>query len=62
MPASVTVPRTRREEAWARLDRAVDRQTLREITREIPLADAIAAARRLLAGEVTGRLVVNMAT
>lgn len=58
---SVTQPRAVRETAWARLAEELDRAKLAAITQEIPLAEAPAAAARLLAGQVRGRLVVRVA-
>jgi hypothetical protein len=43
------------------IERDVDRAKLRRLSREIGLEEAIAASPSLLAGEVTGRLVVNVA-
>ncbi|MBL0719904.1 oxidoreductase [Piscinibacter sp. Jin2] len=57
---SVTQPRAVREAAWARLATELDRAKLAAITQEIPLAEAPAAAARLLAGQVRGRLVVRI--
>jgi len=57
---SVMAPRPRREAAWARLAQDLDLTQLDRMTSGIGLADAIAAAPRLLAGEVRGRLVVDV--
>lgn len=57
---SVFAERPRREAAWARLARDLDAGTLGRIASEIPLAQAIPAAQRILAGEMTGRLVVDV--
>jgi acrylyl-CoA reductase (NADPH) len=57
---SVMAPRPRREAAWARLAQDLDLAQLDRMTSGIGLADAIAAAPRLLAGEVRGRLVVDV--
>ena len=56
---SVMAPIAVREEAWARLARDLDPKLLDGLTTEIPLAQAIASAHRLMAGEVRGRLVVK---
>jgi acrylyl-CoA reductase (NADPH) len=56
---SVMAPMALREQAWARLARDLDPVRLEAITTEVPLTGAIAAAQRLMAGEVRGRLVVN---
>jgi acrylyl-CoA reductase (NADPH) len=57
---SVMCPQVLRREAWTRLATDLDRQKLAEITHEIPLPEVLAAAPRLLAGEVRGRLVVKI--
>jgi acrylyl-CoA reductase (NADPH) len=57
---SVMAPRPRREAAWTRLAQDLDLAQLDRMTSGIGLADAIAAAPRLLAGEVRGRLVVDV--
>ncbi|MBE7939964.1 MULTISPECIES: MDR family oxidoreductase [Ramlibacter] len=56
---SVMAPLARREEAWTRLARDLDPTLLEAITSEVALADAIAAAQRLMAGQVRGRIVVR---
>jgi acrylyl-CoA reductase (NADPH) len=56
---SVMVPPERRVAAWSLIERLVDPDRLRELSREIGLAEAIAEAPRLLAGEIRGRLVVD---
>jgi acrylyl-CoA reductase (NADPH) len=58
---SVTVPRARRVAAWQRLARDLDVSTLESITREIGLSQAIETASALLAGNVRGRVVVDVA-
>ncbi|HET8723601.1 MAG TPA: MDR family oxidoreductase [Anaeromyxobacteraceae bacterium] len=57
---SVMAPMALRREAWQRLARDLDTGKLAAMTTEIPLAEAIPAASRLLAGEVRGRLVVDV--
>lgn len=57
---SVMCPRPRREQAWARLARDLDPALLEAMTTEIGLADAPAAAARLMAGQVRGRIVVRL--
>jgi acrylyl-CoA reductase (NADPH) len=52
-------PMPLREQAWSRLARDLDPARLEAITTEIPLEQAIEHARRLMAGQVRGRLVVN---
>ncbi len=57
---SVMAPMARRTEAWARLAQDLDLARLDALTQEIPLAGALDAAPRILAGQVRGRLVVNV--
>ncbi len=53
-------PAARREEAWNRLAADLDRGTLESITSEVPLADVPQVAADILAGEVRGRVVVDV--
>jgi acrylyl-CoA reductase (NADPH) len=57
---SVMCPRARRTEAWQRLAEEVDRARLETITREIGLGDVFEAGQEILAGQVRGRLVVDV--
>jgi acrylyl-CoA reductase (NADPH) len=57
---SVMCPLTRRNAAWARLARDLDRQKLVEITQEIGMDEVVAAGHRVLAGQVRGRIVVKI--
>jgi acrylyl-CoA reductase (NADPH) len=57
---SVMCPQKLRREAWRRLDTLLDRPKLAQITAEIGLADVIEAGRRVLEGQVRGRLVVKI--
>lgn len=57
---SVTCPRDRRIAAWNRLATDLDRGLLASMTSTIGLADVIDVAPRILAGEVRGRLVVEI--
>lgn len=57
---SVMLPRSQRSKAWERLATDLDADRLGQISQEIALADALAVAPRLLAGEVRGRLVVDV--
>jgi acrylyl-CoA reductase (NADPH) len=57
---SVMAPVALRREAWSRLARDLDPALLESMTTEVPLGDAIAAAQRLMAGEVRGRIVVRI--
>jgi len=59
---SVMAPLAVRQEAWQRLGRDLDIARLNEITREIPLSEAIAVAGELLAGKVRGRVVVAVSS
>ncbi|MGE5118336.1 MAG: MDR family oxidoreductase [Betaproteobacteria bacterium] len=56
---SVMAPMARRVEAWTRLARDLDPALLEAMTTEIGLDAVIDAARRLLAGQVRGRIVVR---
>ena len=58
---SVMCPRPKRLEAWARLARDLDVSKLEAMTRVIGLSEAIATAPLLLAGQVRGRVVVDVA-
>jgi acrylyl-CoA reductase (NADPH) len=57
---SVMAPLARRQQAWVRLARDLDPALLETMITEIALADAPAAAERLLAGQVRGRIVVRL--
>lgn len=57
---SVMAPIPRRVAAWAALASTLNREQLAAITNEIGLGEAIAAGRNILAGQVRGRLVVNV--
>ena len=57
---SVMCPRAERIEAWNRLARDLDMSKLDLITHEIGLAEAIPTAAALLAGQVRGRVVVDV--
>lgn len=56
---SVMAPMALREEAWSRLARDLDPRLLEAMTTEIPLAQAVEAAQKLMAGQVRGRYVVK---
>lgn len=56
---SVMAPMALREQAWSRLARDLDPKLLEAMTTEIPLAQAAGAARKLMAGQVRGRIVVR---
>jgi acrylyl-CoA reductase (NADPH) len=53
-------PRAVREAAWTRLAKDLDTAQLERMIREVGLADAIALGADILAGQVRGRVVVNV--
>jgi acrylyl-CoA reductase (NADPH) len=55
---SVMAPRALREQAWARLASDLDPALLETMVEEVALDGAVAAAGRLMAGQVQGRVVV----
>ncbi|TAK87191.1 MAG: oxidoreductase [Betaproteobacteria bacterium] len=57
---SVMAPANLRQEAWRRLAANLDRAKLDAMAGEISLGEAIAAGARVIAGQVRGRLVVNV--
>lgn len=57
---SVMAPKARRVAAWSQLAAEMKPETLATITQEINLADALNWAPKILAGQVRGRLVVNV--
>ncbi|CAI8720533.1 MDR family oxidoreductase [Pseudomonas sp. IT-P4] len=57
---SVTQPKAKRVAAWNRLARDLDFNLLPLISHEIGLSEAIEAAPRLLAGQLRGRVVVDV--
>ena len=57
---SVMAPYVRRAKAWERLARELPAEALAANTATIALADAPAVAARLLAGQVRGRVVVDV--
>jgi acrylyl-CoA reductase (NADPH) len=57
---SVMAPRAVREQAWARLAADLDPALLETMVTEVPLAGAVDAAQRLMAGAVRGRIVVRL--
>jgi len=57
---SVMCPIEKRKMAWQRLASDLDKGKLAEITHEISLADVVAVAPRIIAGQVRGRLVVKI--
>jgi acrylyl-CoA reductase (NADPH) len=57
---SVMCPQKTRREAWRRLGTELDRQSLAQISGEIDLSGVIEAGKRILDGQVRGRLVVKI--
>ena len=57
---SVMAPRPLRQQAWDRLARDLDPAKLESMVHEIALAEAPAAAAKLMAGQVRGRYVVRL--
>ncbi|MBX3600577.1 MAG: oxidoreductase [Rubrivivax sp.] len=57
---SVMAPRALREQAWSRLAADLDPALLETMTSEVGLDGAVAAAGRLMAGAVRGRIVVRI--
>ncbi len=57
---SVTQPKARRIEAWGRLAKDLDISLLQLISQEISLSEALEAAPKLLAGQLRGRVVVDV--
>lgn len=57
---SVMAPLSLRQAAWERLAQDLDPVKLESICREIGLAEALAVAPELLAGQVRGRVVVDV--
>jgi len=57
---SVMCPQARREQAWRQLASDLDRGRLDAATTEVGLQNAIGVAPAMLAGEVKGRVVVNV--
>ena len=57
---SVTQPKARRIEAWDRLTKDLDFALLPLISHEIGLGEAIDAAPKLLAGQLRGRVLVDV--
>ncbi|MFM1859061.1 MAG: hypothetical protein RL133_561 [Pseudomonadota bacterium] len=57
---SVTISREKRESAWNQLVKDLNLQKLDAMTTEIALEQALEAAPRILAGDIRGRLVVDV--
>jgi acrylyl-CoA reductase (NADPH) len=58
---SVYASQALREEAWGCLARETDRELLKQIADSVTLEDSIDWARKLMSGEVKGRIVVDLA-
>ncbi len=57
---SVMCPLPLRQEAWRRLETDLDRSKIAAMTSEIGLEGVIAAGRRIVEGQVRGRIVVKI--
>ncbi len=57
---SVQAPMEKRRAAWARLDRDLDLSKLEAMTRDVALSDIQNYAPQILAGQVRGRIVVDV--
>jgi acrylyl-CoA reductase (NADPH) len=57
---SVMCPLPLRREAWKRLETDLDRAKIAAMTTEIGLADVIEAGKRIVEGQVRGRIVVKV--
>lgn len=57
---SVNAPMPKRQRAWDRLARDLDAKKLDAMTEIVPLARAIELAPKILAGQVKGRIVVDV--
>jgi acrylyl-CoA reductase (NADPH) len=57
---SVMAPKSRRIEAWRRLERDLDRAKLEAMSIKRPLGDVVALAPEILAGKVRGRVVLEV--
>jgi acrylyl-CoA reductase (NADPH) len=57
---SVMCPLTLRQQAWRRLEGDLERDKIAAMTTEIALADVIEAGRRIVEGQVRGRIVVKI--
>ena len=57
---SVMAPLAVRKEAWARLEKDLDRHKLAQMTDEIGLSGVIDGGKRIVEGGVRGRIVVKI--
>jgi len=56
----VMTPIELRKEAWTRLERDLDSTVLEAVATDISLGEVIGVAKDVLAGKITGRLVVDV--
>ena len=56
---SVMIPLERRQQAWQRVTRLLDHTLLTSLATTYPLAETIALADKLFAGEIRGRAVIS---
>ena len=52
--------RARRQRAWDALAELLDRNKLRDIYSVIPLSEVTEAAQKIVNGEISGRIVVDI--
>lgn len=57
---SVMAPRPLRQQAWSRLAEDLDLTRLNLLTREVPLSQVVTLGDAFLAGQVRGRILVNV--
>jgi acrylyl-CoA reductase (NADPH) len=57
---SVQAPMARRETAWARLAKDLDKDLLESLSFDVPFSELLALAPTILAGQVRGRAVVDL--
>ncbi len=57
---SVMADHRRRQRAWAALDRLLDRERLADLYRVEPMSRALELAPQILAGEIRGRVVIDV--
>lgn len=57
---SVMATQTRRQQAWERLDKLINREHLSELSALAPMTDVPELAPKILKGEIRGRVVVDV--
>lgn len=57
---SVNAPMALRQQAWDRLAGEIDLNLLDDVAHDIALEDAVAAAQKIMAGQLRGRVVVKL--